>query len=62
MRGVLYLAALTAIRRGSPFRPFYERLKRGRPRKVSLVAMMRKLMVTLNAIVRDRAPWRPLTA
>src|SRR3954462_12124005 len=63
VRGVLYMAALTAIRRGSPFRPFYERLtQRGRPRKVALVAMMRKLLVTLNAIVRDRAPWRPLTA
>jgi len=63
VRKVLYMAALTAIRRGSPLRPFYERLtQRGRPRKVALVAMMRKLLVTLNAIVRDRAPWRPLTA
>jgi len=63
VRGVLYMAALTAIRRGSPFRPFYERLtQRGRPRKVALVAVMRKLLVTLNAIVRDRTPWRPLMA
>jgi transposase len=63
VRGVLYMAALTAIRRGSPFRPFYERLTgRGRPRKVALVAVMRKLLVTLNAIVRDRTPWRPLKA
>jgi len=63
VRGVLYMAALTAIRQGSPFRPFYERLtQRGRLRKVALVAMMRNLLVTLNAIVRDRAPWRPLTA
>ena len=51
VRGVLYMAALTAIRRGSPFPFFYERLtERGRPR------------VTLNAIVRDHAPWCPLTA
>lgn len=63
VRGVLYMAALTAIRRGSPFRPFYERLtQRGRPRKVALVAVMRKLLVTLNAIVRNRTPWQPLTA
>jgi transposase len=55
------MAALTAIRRGSPFRPFYERLTgRGRPRKVALVTVMRKLLVTLNAIVRDRTPWQPL--
>jgi transposase len=63
VRGVLYMAALTAIRRRSPFRPFYDRLtQRGRPKKVALVAVMRKLLVTLNAIVRDRTPWRPLAA
>ena len=63
VRGVLYMSALTAIRRGSPFRPFYERLtQRGRPKKVALVAAMRKLLVTLNAIVRERTPWRPITA
>ena len=63
VRGVLYMAALTAIRRGSPFRPFYERLtQRGRPKKVALVAVMRKLLVTLNAIVRDRTRWRALDA
>jgi transposase len=63
VRGVLYMAALTAIRRGSPFRAFYERLTdRGRPKKVALVAVMRKLLVTLNAIVRSRTPWHPLHA
>jgi transposase len=63
VRGVLYMAALTAIRRGSPFRPSYERLTgRGRPRKVVLVPVMRKLLVTLNAIVRDPTRWLPLTA
>lgn len=63
VRGVLYMAALTTIRRGSPFRPFYERLTlRGRPRKVALVAVMRKLLVTLNAIVRNRTPWRSVMA
>ncbi|TXN00177.1 IS110 family transposase, partial [Methylobacterium sp. WL64] len=35
---------------------------RGRPKKVALVAVMRKLLVTLNAIVRDRTPWRSITA
>lgn len=62
VRSVLYMAALTAIRRGSPFRAFYDRLtERGRPKKVALVAVMRKLLVTLNAIVRSRIPWRPLS-
>ena len=63
VRNVLYMAALTAIRRRSPFRAFYDRLtSRGRPKKVALVAVMRKLLTTLNAIVRDRTPWHPLNA
>jgi transposase len=57
------MAALTAIRRGSSFRPSYERLtQQGRPTKVALVAAMRKLLVKHNAIVRERTPWRPLVA
>ena len=63
VRNVLYMAALTAIQRRSPFRAFYDRLtSRGRPKKVALVAVMRKLLTTLNAIVRDRTPWHPLNA
>ena len=63
VRNVLYMAALTAIRRRSPFRAFYDRLtSRGRPKKVALVAVMRKLLTTLNAILRDRTPWQPLNA
>lgn len=61
VRGVPYMAALTAIRRRSPFRAFYDRLtSRGRPKKVALVAVTRKLLTIPNAIVRDRTPWRPL--
>jgi transposase len=57
------MAALTAIRRRSPFRSFYDRLtSRGRPKKVALVAVMRKLLTILNAILRDRMPWQPLNA
>jgi len=63
VRNVLYMAALTAIRCCSPFRAFYDRLTaRGRPKKVALVAVMRKLLTTLNAIVRDQTPWQPLHA
>ena len=41
VRNVLYMAALTAIRRHSPFRAFYDRLTaRGRPKKVALVAVI----------------------
>ena len=63
VRAVLYMAALTATRRRSPFRAFYDQLTaRGRPKKVALVAVMRKLLTILNAILRDHAPWRPLNA
>jgi len=63
VRNVLSMAALTAIRRRSPFRAFYDRLtSRGRLKKVALVAVMRKLLTTLNAIVQDRTPWQRLKA
>ncbi len=59
VRNVLYMAALTAIRRNPVFRTFYNRLiTRGRPKKVALVAVLRKLLTILNAIVRDLTPWR----
>lgn len=62
VRGVLHMAALTDIRRSFPFRPCYEQLiRRDRPMKAAFVAGMRILLVALNAIVRDRTPWRPIT-
>ena len=49
--------------RRSPFRAFYDQLTaHGRPKKVALVAVMRKLLTILNAILRDHTPWRPLNA
>lgn len=32
---------------------------RGKARKLALVACMRKLLVILNAMLRDQAPWNP---
>lgn len=41
-------------------RDFYTRLcQRGKPRKVVLIAVMRKLLLILNAVVRDQVPWQP---
>ena len=49
---------LTAVRWNPPVRAFYERLlSKGKPKKVALVACMRKLLVTCNAVVRDGAAW-----
>ena len=60
VRRVLFNAARAAIRWNPAMRAFYDRLTttNRRPGKVALTAVMRKLLVTLNAIVRDRRPWK----
>lgn len=58
LRQVLYMAALAAIRTSPTIRAFYERLRAaGKPPKVAQVATMRKLLVMLNAMVRDGTGW-----
>jgi transposase len=60
VRGVLYMATLCATRCNPVIRANYQRrLATGKPRKVALVACMRKLLVILNAMVRDGEPWNP---
>jgi transposase len=60
VRKVLYMAALTACRFNPVFHAFYQRLvASGKPPKVAIVACMRKLLIVLNAIVRDGTPWNP---
>ena len=54
VRAVLYMAALAASRHNPEIRPFYQRLlAAGKPKKVALTACMRKLLIRLNAIVRE---------
>jgi transposase len=49
LRRGLYMAALTAARRNHILRPFYQRLTQaGKPPKLALVAVMRKLLIALN--------------
>lgn len=60
VRRTLFMAALVATRRNPVIRTFYERLlAAGKPKKVALVACMRKLLTILNAIARDRVPFNP---
>lgn len=60
VRRVLYMAALVATRYNPAIAAFYARLTAaGRPKKVALVAAMRKLLTVLNAILRERRPWQP---
>jgi transposase len=54
VRSVLYMATITALRCNPKIKAFYERLRAaGKVKKVAIVACMRKLLVILNAIVRD---------
>ncbi len=59
VRAVLFNAARAALRHSPPMTAFYQRLvtQNRRPGKVALTALMRKMLVTLNAIARDRQPW-----
>lgn len=55
VRTALYMATLSAIRYEPALRAFYQQLRaRGKPGKVAIVAAMRKLLVILNARMRDQ--------
>ncbi len=57
-RDVLYMAALSAKSHNPQMIALYQRLReRGKHHKVALVAVMRKLIVTANALLRDRRTW-----
>lgn len=58
VRRGLYMCALSAIRFNVVIRAFYNRLVlAGKPKKVAIVACMRKLLTILNAMVRSGKPW-----
>ena len=58
-RSALYVAAMNAVRFNPVLRSFYERLRAaGKPPKLALVAVARKLLTIVNAMVRDRTYWR----
>lgn len=58
-RTALYLGALIASRFNPTLKAVYDRLREaGKPGKVALVAVARKLLTILNAIVRDGTEWR----
>ena len=60
LRRVLYMSALSAVAYNSTMKRHYEGLvARGKAKKVALVACMRKLLIWLNAMIRDRKPWNP---
>ena len=63
VRTSLYMAALSAIRYNPPLKIFYQRLcAAGKPFKKAITAVMRKLLVTLNTMLKTNSPWNPCHA
>ena len=59
VRNALYMATLVATRHNPALRAHYQRLlKAGKPKKVAITACMRKLLIALNAMLRDQTDWR----
>lgn len=59
VRAALYMGAMVAARFNPALKAFRDRLvAKGKPKLVALIAVARKLLITLNAILRDRKPWQ----
>jgi transposase len=59
VRAALFMGAITAVRHNPPLKAFRDRLvAAGKPKLVAIIAVARKLLTVLNAIVRDHQPWR----
>ena len=59
VRKVLYMAALVATRYNPRLKTFYQYLLiKGKPKKVALVAVMRKLLVMLNTMIKNKTDWK----
>lgn len=60
VRCVLYMATLVAVRFNPPIKVFYERLlQKGKLKKVALTACMHKLLIFLNAMMKNNQTWQP---
>lgn len=63
IRSVLYMAALVAVRFNPMIKAFYERLlQKGKLKKVALTACMHKMLILLNAMMKNNQAWQPQTA
>ena len=60
LRDTLFMAALSASSHNPTFMAFRDRLKaNGKPHKLIIVAVIRKLIVTLNAMIKAKTPFKP---
>ena len=59
VRTALYMGAMNAKRWNPPLKAFFDRLvTAGKPKKLAIIAVARKLLTILNAIIRDKTPWQ----
>lgn len=59
VRSALFMAAMTAMRCNPVLRTFHQRLRvAGKPKMVALIAVARKLLTILNALLRDKTKWQ----
>jgi transposase len=59
VRAALFMGALVAKQHNPVLKAFFERLvAAGKPKMVALIAVARKLLTILNAIIRDNRPWQ----
>ena len=59
VRSVLFLAALVGARHNPILKAFRDRLiAAGKPKMVAVIAVARKLLTILNAMIRDQKPWQ----
>ena len=62
VRSALYMATLSAIRFNPVIKNFYQQLLlRGKNKKLALIAAMHKLLTILNALIRNKQPWKDTT-
>jgi transposase len=60
IRTAMYMAMMSAIQCNPTFKAIYQRLvAAGKPKKVAIIACIRKLVITLNSMVRDGVYWDP---
>jgi len=62
IRDALYMAAVTAARSNAQIKAFFKRLiDKGKLFKVAITAVMRKLIILVNALIRQNRIWQPIT-
>lgn len=63
VRAALFMGAMVAARHNPTLKAFRDKLvAAGKPKLVAIIATARKLVTILNAVIRDRQPWREQNA